>query len=51
MVSLVNKTVQKMSTPTEAIKQQRESCFVKESRRLTTALEDKAVVKICMRMK
>ncbi len=35
--------------PTQAIHQQRESCSVKDSRRFTTALEDKAVVKICMR--
>ncbi len=28
---------------------QAESCSVKESRRLTTAVEDKAVVKMCMR--
>ena len=30
--------------PTKAIQQQRESCSMKESRRLATALEDKAVV-------
>ncbi len=51
MINLVNQKVQKMFVPTEAIQQQREreSCSVKESRHLATALEDKGVVKICMR--
>ena len=51
MVNLVNQKVQKKLIPTETIQQQRESCSVKESRQLGAALEDKGVVKICMKMK
>ncbi len=35
--------------PTEVIHQQRDGSSAKESRHLTATLEDKAVVKICMR--
>ncbi len=51
MVNIVNQKMQKRLMPTEAIQQQKESCSMKESRHLVTALEDKVVVKICMRMK
>ncbi len=40
-----------MPMPTETFQQQRGSCSVKETRRLTTDLEDKEFVKNCMRMK
>ncbi len=51
MVNLVNYKVQKMIMPTKTIQQQRESSSVKESMRLAyTALEDKADMKICIRM-
>ncbi len=40
--------MQKMFMPTETIQQQRERCYVKKCRCLTTASGDKAVMKICM---
>ncbi len=51
MVNLVKQKVQEMLMPTEVIKQQRESCSIKESRCITTALQEKAVVKTCMSTK
>ncbi len=43
MMNKVNQKAQKTFMPTEAIQQQRESCSMKESKRLTTALEEKEV--------
>ena len=51
MMIKVNQKVQKIFMHTETIQQQSESCSMKESNCLTTALGDKEVLKIFMRMK
>ncbi len=51
MMNQVNQKVQKIIMLTEVIQQQRESCSVKKSRCLTTALKDKAAPKNHMMMK
>ncbi len=51
MMNQVNKKVQKIFMPTEVIQQQRESCSVKKSRRLTTALKYNMALKIHMMVK